>query len=306
MVVVVMKNVSDIVKKKNSTTLKQSFINAMKNREFKEYRNTLKMEENILMKYTSTLEEASFEYHNCKNCSNLWMCKNKVEGYQLMPQREKDTLSFSYVMCPYKKKQEEENRYLQNISYYNLSKELQQASFQKLYKDDASRVPILKYMTEFMKSYENHEDTKGLYLTGSFGTGKTYLISALFNDMAKKGVKCAIVYYPEFLRDLKASFQTNYQEKFDYIKKCALLLLDDIGAENVSSFNRDEVLGPILQYRMEEGLPTFFTSNLTLEELEENLSLTTSGSDKVKARRIIERIKQLTKQMELVSKNRRV
>ena len=57
---------------------------------------------------------------------------------------------------------------------------------------------------------------------------------------------------------------------------------------------------------MEEGLPTFFTSNLTLEELEENLSLTTSGSDKVKARRIIERIKQLTKQMELVSKNRRV
>ena len=83
-------------------------------------------------------------------------------------------------------------------------------------------------------------------------------------------------------------------------------LLDDIGAENVSSFNRDEVLGPILQYRMEEGLPTFFTSNLTLEELEENLSLTTSGSDKVKARRIIERIKQLTKQMELVSKNRRV
>lgn len=306
MVVVVMKNVSDIVKKKNSTTLKQSFINAMKNREFKEYRNTLKVEEEILMKYTSTLEEASGEYHNCKNCSNLLMCKNKIEGYQLMPQREKDTLSFSYVMCPYKKKQEEDNRYLQNISYYNLSKELQQASFQKLYKDDVSRFPIIKYMTDFMKSYENHEDTKGLYLTGSFGTGKTYLISALFNDMAKKGVKSAIVYYPEFLRDLKASFQTDYQEKFNYIKKCALLLLDDIGAENVSSFNRDEVLGPILQYRMEESLPTFFTSNLTLEELEENLSITTRASDRVKARRIIERIKQLTRQMELVSENRRV
>lgn len=306
MVVVVMKNVSDMVKKKNLTTLKQSFINAMKNSEFKEYIDTLKIEEEILMKYTSTLEEASCEYHNCKNCPNLLMCKNKVEGYQLVPQREKNMLSFSYVMCKYKKKQEEEERYLKNISYYNISKELQKASFKDLYKDDSMRVPVLKYMMDFMKGYENHESVKGLYLTGSFGTGKTYLISALFNDMAKKNVKCAIVYYPEFLRDLKASFQTDYKEKFEYIKKSELLLLDDIGAENVSSFSRDEVLGPILQYRMEENLPTFFTSNLTLEELEENLSITSSGSDRVKARRIIERIKQLTQQMELVSKNRRV
>lgn len=306
MVVVVMKKVSDIVKKKNQTTLKQSFINAMKDNEFNEYISTLKLEEDILMKYTSTLEETSSEYHNCKKCPNLLMCKNKVEGYQLVPQKENETLSFSYVMCKYKKRQEEENRYLQNISYYHLSKELQKASFKELYKDDSMRVPVLKYMTNFIKDYEKHENVKGLFLTGSFGTGKTYLISALFNEMAKKNVKCAIVYYPEFLRDLKASFQTNYKEKFEYIKKSELLLLDDIGAENVSGFNRDEVLGPILQYRMEENLPTFFTSNLTLEQLEENLSVTSSGSDRVKARRIIERIKQLTQQMELVSKNRRV
>ena len=56
---------------------------------------------------------------------------------------------------------------------------------------------------------------------------------------------------------------------------------------------------------MEEELPTFFTSNLTMEELEKNLSITTSGVDKVKARRIVERIKQLTISVELVSKNRR-
>ena len=103
-----------------------------------------------------------------------------------------------------------------------------------------------------------------------------------------------MIYYPEFLRSLKASFQTDYNEKFNYIKKSPLLLLDDIGAENTSNWSRDEVLGPILQYRMEEDLPTFFTSNLTIEELENALSTTQSGSDRVKARRIIERIKQLT------------
>lgn len=56
---------------------------------------------------------------------------------------------------------------------------------------------------------------------------------------------------------------------------------------------------------MEEHLTTFFTSNLTLQELENHLSITSSGVEKVKARRIIERIKQLTIPLELVSKNRR-
>ena len=88
--------------------------------------------------------------------------------------------------------------------------------------------------------------------------------------------------------------------------KIPLLLLDDIGAEKVSDWSRDEVLGIILQYRMENHLPTFFTSNLTLDELEKALSITSSGVDKVKARRIVERIKQLTVYHELISKNRRV
>ena len=56
---------------------------------------------------------------------------------------------------------------------------------------------------------------------------------------------------------------------------------------------------------MEQGLPTFFTSNLTMDELEQSLAITTSGADKVKARRIVERIKQLTITLELISKNRR-
>ena len=81
--------------------------------------------------------------------------------------------------------------------------------------------------------------------------------------------------------------------------------MDDIGAENSSSWSRDEVLGPLLQYRMDNNLPTFFTSNLTIEELEKALSISSSGVDKVKARRIIERIKQLSITQELISKNRR-
>lgn len=300
-----MKNINSVIEKKDSLDLKRSYMDACSKKEFKEFVDQLPIEEDILIKYTSKLEEASIEFDHCKKCKKLSECKNQVKGYCYSPEKENNTLNFSYIMCKKKKKQDEEKKYLKNISYYDVNEEIKKASFKDLYKDDVNRVPVLKYITDFIKKYNNKEKVKGLYLNGSFGCGKTYLIAALFNDMAKKNVKCAIVYYPEFLRDLKASFNKDYEEKFNYIKKADLLLLDDIGAENVSNFNRDEILGPILQYRMEENLPTFFTSNLTLEELESNLSITSSGVDKVKARRIIERIKQLTVDIQLVSKNRR-
>ena len=89
------------------------------------------------------------------------------------------------------------------------------------------------------------------------------------------------------------------------IKNTPLLFIDDIGAENVTAWSRDEILCTILQYRMDNKLCTFFTSNLNIEDLEKHLSITKEGNEIVKARRITERIKQLTIDMELISKNLR-
>ena len=114
-----------------------------------------------------------------------------------------------------------------------------------------------------------------------------------------------MIYYPEFLRILKSSFSTDFEEQYDYARKADLLLIDDIGAENLSLWNRDDILGPILQYRMDNKLATFFTSNLSLEELEEHLSVSKDSIDKLKAKRIIERIKFLTDDIKLISVNRR-
>ena len=132
-------------------------------------------------------------------------------------------------------------------------------------------------------------------------------MSATLNELAASGHRVAMIYYPEFIRSLKESFNDpdEFSSKYNYIKKVPILLLDDIGAESVTEWSRDEVLGPILQYRMESKLPTFFTSNLTIEELEENLANTKKEVDVVKARRIIERIKQLTENMTMISVNLR-
>ena len=290
------------------TDLTHSFQDACSDKEFKEYVYSLDIHENILMKYTSQLQDSFLEYNNCKKCKGLDYCQNKIPGFCFRPKKKERMITFSYDACSYKMDDIEKNAYQENVSIFKLNDEIKNASLKEIYKDDKARIPIIKYFKEFIDKYNNNEKPKGMYLHGSFGSGKTYLIAALFNEFAKKDVKSTLVYYPDFLRKLKASFNdenNKYNEQFDEIEQTPLLLLDDIGAENCSSWSRDEVLGPILQYRMENHLPTFFTSNLTIEELEKALSITSSGVDKVKARRIIERIKQLTNDFELISKNRR-
>ena len=122
--------------------------------------------------------------------------------------------------------------------------------------------------------------------------------------MELKGKKVAIVYYPDFLRKLKESFSDDFKTIFNDVKNSEILLLDDIGAETVTSWNRDEILGTILQYRMQEGLPTLFTSNLTISELEVHLA-SNDSEGRIKARRIIERIKFLTDNITMIAENRR-
>ena len=287
------------------TELTHSFQDACADKDFKKFVYDLNIKEEILMKYTSILEEAYEEYKNCANCKGLSTCKNSEKGYRLNPVDGGNIINFSYDACSKYQKEISDNKYKENLDLFEMNEEIKNASFKNVYKDDKLRLPIIKQFKDFIDNYNNDVKPKGIYLHGSFGSGKTYLIASLFNELAKKGIRSALVYYPEFLRTLKASFQSDYDEKFNYIKKIPLLLFDDIGAENCSNWSRDEVLGPILQYRMENNIPTFFTSNLTIDELEKSLSTTSSGVDKLKARRIIERIKQLTVQEELISKNRR-
>lgn len=292
---------------KINNSLKVDFNKELNNSYFSLVLEKIDLEENKLYKYTSRIKDCANEEQNCQNCKGLCFCKNEMKGYKLIPNVLDSKINFEYEACSYMKKNLKETSFLNNIKLYNEPSELKNARIKDIYVDDKSRVEVIKYINDYIKNY-NKDRLKALYLTGSFGSGKTYLISALFNELAKQNVSSVIVYFPEFLRTLKSSFndiENSYNERFNYVKNAKLLLIDDIGAENLTTWGRDEILGTILQYRMQENLPTFFTSNLNMKELEEHLSITTSSSDKVKARRIIERIKYLTDEMTLIGINRR-
>ena len=285
--------------------LKREYQKAYKDEKFKNLVDKLKIDENVLIKYTSQLQDCSNNYDVCMNCKNILECKQKIKGYCYLPKIIDERLNFNYQPCKYKKKMDRNNEYLKNTYLLDEPIEIKEASLEKIHMKDKNRFEAIEAVHRFLVDYKKDTNQKGLFLYGNFGCGKTYLISALFNELAKDNVKSAIVFWPEFLRSLKSSFSTDFNEKYDYIKRVPLLLIDDIGAESTTAWGRDEIFCPLIQYRMQEHLPTFFTSNLDIESLEQHFSIAKDSVDVIKARRIIERIKQLTTQIQIISKNLR-
>ena len=288
--------------KKRNSILKRNYMLALEDNKFVKLVNSLKTSEEVLIKNTSKLEETVKEINNCTGCKGLEHCENKITGCVYFPDVNENNLLFSYKACKYKKKEKKEKN---NVIFYETPLFLKNASMKEIYVDDKKRIPLVKYIKDFLNDFEKDKKTKGIYLYGSFGSGKSYILSAVINELSKKGYSCVNIYYPTMLKVLKESFNDDFDEKLNILMKADVILIDDLGAENNTGWSRDEILGTILQYRMDNEKTTFFTSNFNLEELEEHFKVTSISSDAVKSRRIIERIKQLSNPIELISDNKR-
>ena len=288
-----------IDKKKYREEQNSEFLQALKNADYKALVQKLKIPKEEAKKNTIKLHDSLEELSHCKNCDSLYECQNKVMGYVYFPELKESNLYFSYIPCKYKKKA------IKLLETKKTNQNILASAKMKDLKITKNRSHIIKWIKEYYDNFEPSSTSKGLFLHGNFGTGKTFIVASLLNELHNKyNVSVEIIYVPELLRKLKENLSL-VGDKLDYLENVGVLLLDDIGAEKVTEWGRDEILGTILQTRMNSGMPTFFTSNLTIKELEQHLSLANNNADVVKAKRIIERIKYLTDDIELLGNNYR-
>jgi primosomal protein DnaI len=78
-------------------------------------------------------------------------------------------------------------------------------------------------------------------------------------------------------------------------------MMDDVGGENMTPWFRDEVLVPIVQYRLSAKLPVFMSSNYEYVGLVDVMTVTKDETNRVKAARLIQRIKDLMTYVKLTS-----
>ncbi|MDA9470958.1 primosomal protein DnaI [Enterococcus sp. 5H] len=224
------------------------------------------------------------------------------------------TLNFHYIDVTYMptealiaKQKEEEIR--KRVRAMDMPKDVREASLSRFDTASQGRAQAMAEAMKFLNDYTTNpkEFHKGLYLQGTFGVGKSFLLGAIANSLAERGFVTTIVHFPTFTVEMKQAIAKDLVgEKLDAVKKSPVLMIDDLGAESMTSWIRDDVLSVILQYRMQEQLVTFFSSNLDLKDLEKHLTVTQRGEQEpLKARRLMERIRYLAKEITMTGNDRR-
>jgi len=122
-------------------------------------------------------------------------------------------------------------------------------------------------------------DNSGLLLYGVPGCGKTYLASAIANELNKRGLTSMAISVARILRIIQDSYgydgpthepTVGETEILDAVRNVDLLILDDLGVENRTSWSYDK-LYHIIDTRYSAGKPLIVTTNLSLDELRDNL-----------------------------------
>ncbi|MDV6377569.1 primosomal protein DnaI [Sporosarcina sp. GW1-11] len=246
--------------------------------------------------------------HACDRCPNIEGCINVMKGFEPKLVIAQRLIDLDYVVCPTKQLEDERRNVSKMVNSMYMPKEVMEARLSNVdFLSEDSRVIVMRAAKDFLNQIDSTGKIpeRGFYLYGNFGIGKSFILGALANELATRQVRTVVVYVPEFLREMKQSIQNQtLDEKVEFVKKAPVLMLDDIGAETMSTWTRDEVLGTILQYRMAEKLPVFFTSNFNYNELEHHLTTSQRGeTEPIKAARVMERIRMVSQPFKLGGQN---
>lgn len=236
--------------------------------------------------------------------------------YQYIMDRDQKTVKDGYqpvlrtdpyieiVYRPTKEKAEEikKQKIREHLKFYDSEIYIQEASLARFEVFNEEREKAHMLAVEFVENYRKDRYFKGLYIYGKYATGKSYLISAIAQELAEKNVTVLFVYMPDLVRSIRQGMnEGNLEQRINSLKQADVLMMDDMGGENMTPWFRDEILVPILQYRLSAKLPVFMTSNFEYVQLVEALTMTKDETNRVKAARLIQRIKDLMTPVKITS-----
>ena len=218
------------------------------------------------------------------------------------------------IMCDceskeYEKRKEEEialeqmqrleklrNHSLMDNKFYNCTFENFQIDQSNKYMFDIGR----KYVSNFDRA---REENIGLMLFGPTGTGKTFIAFCIANELINKLTPVIAISSIGLLNKIKETYGRYGNEGevqiINSLKNASLLILDDLGAENNTSWSKEK-LYEIIDSRYRDGKPIIITPNLTRDQLRDKLT----GDDGVY--RTYDRIIEMCTPVEVKGKARRI
>lgn len=163
---------------------------------------------------------------------------------------------------------EEENFNTFDIGLYSSKIDEDKYESQKSPMDNIQN--IKKMAENFCKNISNKEQ-KNLLFIGNTGTGKTFLSNCIAKEAIKQGFTVLYQTAPilmDMVVDAKFAYQrdTELKEQYDRVFDVDLLIIDDLGTENLNNMKFTELFN-IINTRLLKNKKTVISTNLMLPEL---------------------------------------
>lgn len=135
--------------------------------------------------------------------------------------------------------------------------------------DTPGRARAHRVAKEYADNFTAHSaNGDGLYIEGTFGTGKTHLAAAIALQLMEQGHSVIFRTADDLLRDIKATFDDGDGERkvLERLKGCDLLVIDDIGKEQATDWSTAQLYA-IINDRYECQKPVIVTTNFNETDL---------------------------------------
>lgn len=132
---------------------------------------------------------------------------------------------------------------------------------------ESPRKNIEKIFTRSMNFIRNFDSSnENLLFYGNSGTGKTFLSNCIAKELLDKGHLVVYRTAESLLQNLKHIRFEGDDTLEDLILNCDLLIIDDLGTEQVTDFSKTELFN-LLNKKLLKGKSMIVSTNCTLEEL---------------------------------------
>lgn len=181
--------------------------------------------------------------------------------------KKSNTITQTYAYIPKRAELEKiKNKYLireieEDVFNYTLKDCL------KHFRDE--RTPLISKLAIIAK---NGKANKGIYIDGDPETGKSFILAVFSKFLGKLDSTSDLVFIDcnrefEYAKNLYEKNREQFDDYLVVLQKTQYLFIDDFGKEYKQAFNFTNILIPVLEYRKEHHLLTFFTSSFRPTEI---------------------------------------
>ncbi len=204
------------------------------------------------------------DLHYCDACPGLEKCDKSTPHYQIELTKEGGVIRTNYRLCPLAK---ERHDYDSSFLYRDFPDEWWKKSLQH----DVDRTAVKSQALMKAAQILSGDCQDWLYLRGRRRSGRSFLAACLANGFASNHKLVAFADTMSLVEKLKdmvySKNKEGFEKEMEALINCDLLVLDDFGNENHTSFVYSTILFPLLNGRAKANKPVVFTSDFTIPDI---------------------------------------